>query len=119
MVGGNFPEPETEQARRTDVASRHVTEEYFLATPHNSEMSSLFLRAAVWLREKALSGLRKVVLKVLASGPVPKHVAFVMDGNRRYARSRHLAIQQGHSDGFLALQRVRQKIQFHGCLPNL
>jgi ditrans,polycis-polyprenyl diphosphate synthase len=69
-------------------------------------LTSLLVRAAIWAREKTLSVIRKALLKVLAAGPVPKHVAFVMDGNRRYARSRHLAVQRGHSDGFLALQRV-------------
>ncbi|KAF8815806.1 Di-trans-poly-cis-decaprenylcistransferase [Phlegmacium glaucopus] len=29
-----------------------------------------------------------------------------MDGNRRYARKNHKEIQQGHSDGFIALRRV-------------
>ncbi|KAH6886721.1 Decaprenyl diphosphate synthase-like protein [Coprinopsis sp. MPI-PUGE-AT-0042] len=46
------------------------------------------------------------ILNVLASGPIPRHVAFVMDGNRRYARRNHKKVQQGHSDGFLALRRV-------------
>ena len=47
------------------------------------------------------------LLNVLASGPIPRHVAFVMDGNRRYARKNHKKVQQGHSDGFAALRRVR------------
>ncbi|KAH6887313.1 dehydrodolichyl diphosphate synthetase [Coprinopsis sp. MPI-PUGE-AT-0042] len=46
------------------------------------------------------------ILNVLASGPIPRHVAFVMDGNRRYARRNHKKVQQGHSDGFVALRRV-------------
>ncbi|PFH46072.1 hypothetical protein AMATHDRAFT_70663 [Amanita thiersii Skay4041] len=29
-----------------------------------------------------------------------------MDGNRRYARSRHQLVQEGHSAGFLALRRI-------------
>ncbi|TFK46619.1 Di-trans-poly-cis-decaprenylcistransferase [Heliocybe sulcata] len=55
-----------------------------------------------WLYTQA----QDAVLNVLAAGPIPKHVAFVMDGNRRYARRKQAKVQQGHSDGFLALRRM-------------
>lgn len=54
-----------------------------------------------------LTRARNVLCAVLAAGPIPRHVAFVMDGNRRYARSRHKRVQEGHADGFIALRRVR------------
>lgn len=60
-----------------------------------------------WLPARLTTYLRDILLSILAAGPIPQHVAFVMDGNRRYARSKKKLIQQGHSDGFLALQRVR------------
>ncbi|KAG2460685.1 DHDDS synthase, partial [Polypterus senegalus] len=34
------------------------------------------------------------------AGPMPKHIAFIMDGNRRYARKLHVERQQGHMHGF-------------------
>jgi len=43
---------------------------------------------------------------VLRAGPIPQHVAFVMDGNRRYARINNVKLIQGHIDGFVALRRV-------------
>jgi ditrans,polycis-polyprenyl diphosphate synthase len=46
------------------------------------------------------------ILSVLAVGPIPRHVAFVMDGNRRYARSRHKLAKEGHYEGFSTLRRV-------------
>ncbi|KIK57828.1 hypothetical protein GYMLUDRAFT_228990 [Collybiopsis luxurians FD-317 M1] len=49
---------------------------------------------------------QRLLLRVLAAGPIPQHVAFVMDGNRRYARSKGKIIQEGHGEGYLALRRV-------------
>jgi ditrans,polycis-polyprenyl diphosphate synthase len=48
------------------------------------------------------------LLRILAAGPIPKHVAFVMDGNRRYARKNQLAVQQGHSEGYTTLRHVSE-----------
>ncbi|KZT23921.1 Di-trans-poly-cis-decaprenylcistransferase [Neolentinus lepideus HHB14362 ss-1] len=63
---------------------------------------SLFRQCYDWLYTQT----QDTVLSVLAAGPIPQHVAFVMDGNRRYARRKHAKVQQGHSDGFLALRRM-------------
>ncbi|KAK7449756.1 cis-prenyltransferase [Stygiomarasmius scandens] len=49
---------------------------------------------------------QRFLLRVLASGPVPQHVAFVMDGNRRYARMHGKQVQEGHGEGYLALKRL-------------
>ncbi|KAF8070820.1 Decaprenyl diphosphate synthase-like protein [Lyophyllum atratum] len=64
----------------------------------------MFLRALRWLRDDVVDKARRLLLAVLAAGPTPKHVAFVMDGNRRYARSHSKRIQDGHAEGFLALR---------------
>lgn len=67
----------------------------------------MFLRRGlVWLQNQVAIAARNFLLSVLAAGPIPKHVGFVMDGNRRYARRKHQAVQQGHSEGFVALRRV-------------
>ena len=58
------------------------------------------------LQEKITEKARNFLLRILAAGPIPKHVAFVMDGNRRYARKNQLAVQEGHSEGYVALRRV-------------
>jgi len=42
----------------------------------------------------------------LRQGPIPQHVAFVMDGNRRFARSHGIETVEGHNLGFEALARV-------------
>ena len=53
------------------------------------------------------TSFQNALIDILASGPVPSHIAFVMDGNRRYARMHQKDVKEGHSDGFIALQRVR------------
>ncbi|KAJ4488769.1 putative undecaprenyl diphosphate synthase-domain-containing protein [Lentinula edodes] len=49
---------------------------------------------------------QRSLLHILAAGPIPGHVGFVMDGNRRYARGKGKLVQEGHGDGYLALRRV-------------
>ena len=50
--------------------------------------------------------LSTLLLFIVSLGPIPRHVGFVMDGNRRYARGRGRQVAQGHSDGFDSLKRV-------------
>jgi ditrans,polycis-polyprenyl diphosphate synthase len=76
-------------------------------------MSDLYLsRVRTWFMhsppaEWALSRLRGVLIGALKQGPIPRHVAFEMDGNRRYARSHKIETIEGHHLGFEALARVR------------
>ncbi|EJU00812.1 Di-trans-poly-cis-decaprenylcistransferase [Dacryopinax primogenitus] len=55
-----------------------------------------------WLYDRAT----RLTLDVLAAGPIPQHIGFIMDGNRRYARHEGKAIKEGHADGFASLQRI-------------
>jgi ditrans,polycis-polyprenyl diphosphate synthase len=47
-----------------------------------------------------------MIVNILKLGPVPQHIAFIMDGNRRSARERALPVRVGHEEGFDALKRV-------------
>lgn len=49
------------------------------------------------------SWTRRLLAAVLASQPVPQHIGFIMDGNRRYAEQRHLRKVEGHSFGYSKL----------------
>ncbi|KAK9373372.1 putative undecaprenyl diphosphate synthase-domain-containing protein [Lipomyces chichibuensis] len=49
---------------------------------------------------------QELFMSVLKTGPVPQHVAFVMDGNRRFARRRKLEVREGHSAGFESLAHI-------------
>jgi ditrans,polycis-polyprenyl diphosphate synthase len=59
-----------------------------------------------WLYTRVATHVEPLLLAVLAMGPVPQHIAFVMDGNRRYARLRQKKVLDGHIEGFVALKRI-------------
>ncbi|VDN15372.1 unnamed protein product [Dibothriocephalus latus] len=54
-------------------------------------------------REYKYSLIQKFALNVLKQGVLPKHVAFIMDGNRRFAANRGLQKSEGHRSGFSKL----------------
>ncbi|KAJ4973020.1 hypothetical protein NE237_006194 [Protea cynaroides] len=47
--------------------------------------------------------LQWLFFTVLSVGPIPNHIAFIMDGNRRYAKSQKLGPGAGHKAGFSSL----------------
>lgn len=53
-----------------------------------------------------MNQLRELLIGALRQGPIPQHVAFVMDGNRRFARSHKIETVEGHNLGFEALARI-------------
>jgi len=56
--------------------------------------------------EYLLQRVRELLIGSLRCGPIPQHIAFVMDGNRRWARNHKLETVEGHNMGFEALARV-------------
>ncbi|KAK9479724.1 Decaprenyl diphosphate synthase-like protein [Lipomyces japonicus] len=58
------------------------------------------------LMQYFIAWAQEIFMSVLRTGPVPQHVAFVMDGNRRFARRRKLEVKEGHSAGFESLARI-------------
>ncbi|KAL2335681.1 hypothetical protein Fmac_016894 [Flemingia macrophylla] len=50
--------------------------------------------------------LRRCIFAILSVGPVPNHIAFIMDGNRRYAKKRNMREGDGHKAGFTALMSI-------------
>ncbi|KAG4304963.1 hypothetical protein PORY_001638 [Pneumocystis oryctolagi] len=49
---------------------------------------------------------RELCILAIRQGPVPKHVAFVMDGNRRWAKHMNLEPADGHSRGFENMKHI-------------
>ncbi|KAI5302818.1 cis-prenyltransferase [Ascosphaera pollenicola] len=56
--------------------------------------------------EWAIDQCRELLINSLKQGPIPRHIAFVMDGNRRYARNHRIEKIEGHNLGFEALARI-------------
>lgn len=57
----------------------------------------------------SISGfMRKCLFRVLSFGPIPQHIAFIMDGNRRFTRAQNLNQGDGHKVGFMALMCILQ-----------
>ena len=53
-----------------------------------------------------LSRWQRLLISVLKGGPVPRHIAFIMDGNRRYARERGMEVAEGHRMGYSKLEEA-------------
>lgn len=63
-----------------------------------------FDRVLAWLKTfhifvKAQKQLQNLLINIIASGPVPQHVSFIMDGNRRFAKRMELPLKRGHEAG--------------------
>ncbi|KAK9704846.1 hypothetical protein RND81_07G014800 [Saponaria officinalis] len=50
--------------------------------------------------------VRKCLFGVLSKGPIPDHISFIMDGNRRYAQKYDLDEGTGHRLGYIALMSM-------------
>ncbi|KAF8517522.1 Decaprenyl diphosphate synthase-like protein [Hysterangium stoloniferum] len=59
-----------------------------------------------WLYNPIFEFLQRILLDALASGPIPNHIAFITDGNRRYARRLGKPGYEGHQAGAAALGRM-------------
>ncbi|SCW04550.1 LAFE_0H16006g1_1 [Lachancea fermentati] len=53
-----------------------------------------------------ISTVQNLMLDILMMGPLPRHVSFIMDGNRRYAKSLGQPIKYGHESGALTLMKI-------------
>lgn len=53
-----------------------------------------------------LNWFESLVCSILQCGAIPKHIAFIMDGNRRYANKTNIQRAEGHKQGFETLAKV-------------
>lgn len=52
-----------------------------------------------WLAIAIQTSIRRMLLWILVAGPIPHHIAVIMDGNRRFAQRRNLQKKSGHEFG--------------------
>ena len=103
-----------------DVSSRRVRACELVAMPL-AEVDTPSLHSQEQRREASkvtlLRRLQRLVCSALAAGAVPRHVAFIMDGNRRYATAARVDRAQGHAHGFEKVRLVGLHIPVPaGCL---
>ena len=58
------------------------------------------------MRPFAASAADRAIATESGGGPLPRHVAIIMDGNGRWAKKRHLPRIAGHRQGIEAVRRV-------------
>lgn len=71
-------------------------------------LTTLFLHLFLWIPGVSLieSVFHQILIATLKTGPIPQHMSFVMDGNRRYAKTNNLPLKEGHRLGAEALVKV-------------
>ncbi|KAJ0179186.1 hypothetical protein K1T71_004898 [Dendrolimus kikuchii] len=55
---------------------------------------------STWVKEDSVTFFQLFCIRVLKTGRIPQHIAFIMDGNRRYAKKRSVDTKLGHYRGF-------------------
>lgn len=60
-----------------------------------------------WFIDDRRTWPQRMFGNILLAGPLPKHVAIIMDGNRRYARCKNIKKIEGHMSGFDKLVEVK------------
>jgi undecaprenyl pyrophosphate synthase len=56
--------------------------------------------------QSGMKRLQNSCIAAIRRGPVPQHIAIIMDGNRRYARSNRMDSAEGHYSGAETLKNV-------------
>ena len=52
-----------------------------------------------WIRKQMSFWIRTIIVKTLTTGQIPKHVALMMDGNRRYASQMGITVNKANTIG--------------------
>ncbi|KAH9304792.1 hypothetical protein KI387_009196, partial [Taxus chinensis] len=67
---------------------------------------SYFQRSAAFLANSIYELFRRFLIWIVSAGPIPQHVAIIMDGNRRYAANRKMMKLKGHEFGYSSLMHT-------------
>lgn len=58
--------------------------------------------------------LKKILGGIICTGPIPRHVGVIMDGNRRYARTHKIELKEGHNLGFDTMASILELLYESG-----
>ncbi|CUM67890.1 uncharacterized protein PRCAT00005601001 [Priceomyces carsonii] len=61
-----------------------------------------------------LTTAKKVFGRVIRTGPTPKHIGIIMDGNRRYAMNHKIELKEGHNLGFESMASILELLYESG-----
>lgn len=67
---------------------------------------------STWFPEQPKAWYHRMCLRILGFGQIPKHVAVIMDGNRRFAVKNSMERAEGHLKGFDKLTEVLYSLYF-------
>ena len=70
---------------------------------------------STWFPERPKTWYHRLCTKIIKSGPIPKHVAVIMDGNRRFAMKNSMERAEGHLKGFDKLTEVYTYLPLDKC----
>ena len=54
-----------------------------------------------WISKQISFWMQTIVIKTLTTGHIPKHVAVILDGNRRHASRAGITKSQGYLKGYV------------------
>lgn len=61
-----------------------------------------------------LTTAKKTFGTIIQTGPTPKHVGIIMDGNRRYAKTHQIELKEGHNMGFESMASILELLYESG-----
>lgn len=67
---------------------------------------------STWVKEDSVTFFQLFCIRVLKTGRIPQHIAFIMDGNRRYAKKTSVDTKLGHHRGFDKLSETLKVLLF-------
>lgn len=64
--------------------------------------------------KQVLTTAKKVFGNIIRTGPTPRNVGIIMDGNRRYAKSQKIELKEGHNMGFESMANILEVLYESG-----
>lgn len=58
--------------------------------------------------------VKRAIGNIIRTGPIPRHVGVIMDGNRRYAKTHKIELKEGHNMGFDSMASILELLYESG-----